>query len=265
VLAARPTDPGAGDVVVSLTTHAERFPTIELALRSVLDQSVSPAAVVLWVAAADRHDLPGGVEALAHSGLEIRAMPRDLGPASKLLPALLAFPECRIVTADDDVVYAHDWLSALLAANVRHPAAIATARAHYLAFDQTGRLRPYLQWEPETSCTGPDARLFFTGHGGVLYPPGSLPAEVHDEAARTSLCPTADDVWLNWMARLAGTDIVRVPGRSPRHDAVPGSQGSTLLSVNVDARGNDEQIARMVRHYGPLDPQTGRLIGPGPA
>ena len=252
----------AGDVVVSLTSHAARFGTLELAVRSLLDQSSPAAAVVLWVADADRGAVPGGVERLARAGLEIRTLPRDLGPASKLLPALAAYPECRIVTADDDVAYARVWLHGLLATHDRHPAAIACRRAHYLGFDEAGRLLPYAHWEQETARTGPDARLFFTGHGGVLYPPGSLPPLVHDDALRTSLSPTADDVWFNWMARLAGTDIVRTPGRSPRHDVVPGSQGTSLLAVNVGAHGNDGQIARMVEHFGSPDPSTGRLTGP---
>ncbi len=257
----RPADPSPS-LIVSLTSHRARFPFLELALRSLLDQSTPADAVVLWVSAADRPHLPSGVEQLSRAGVEIREMPRDRGPASKLLPALAAYPGCRIVTADDDVVHSRTWLAALVAAHRAHPDAIACMRAHFLTFTPAGRLRPYLEWEGETHRTGPDSRLFFTGHGGVLYPPAALPPAVQDDETREALCPLADDVWFNWMARLAGTDIVRTPGRAPRRDAVPGSQSSTLLAANVDGGGNDEQISRLTERFGAPDPATGRLPAP---
>jgi hypothetical protein len=255
----RSPDPSSGGVVVSLTSHRPRFGTLELALRSLLDQDHPADAVVLWVSAGERSRLPGGVEALTAAGLVIGELPVDLGPAGKLLPSLTAFGDSVIVTADDDVVYARTWLGGLLAAHARMPEAIACVRAHYLAFGADGALLPYQQWGPETALTGPDQRLFFTGHGGVLYPPGSLPEVTLDDDLRRSLSPTADDVWLNWMARLAGIPIVRVPGVAPRHDAVPGSQQITLAQANVAAGGNDRQIARMVAAFGSPDPETGEL------
>ena len=247
------------DVIVSITSHRPRLASLGIALRSLLDQSRPPERVVLWVPADDGAHLPGDVLELAGFRLEIRTMLRDLGSAGKLLPTLLAYPGRNVVTADDDVIYARHWLRDLLKTHECWPRAIVCARAHYLEFDPIGNLLPYLDWQWDTNRTGPDSRLFFTGHGGVLYPAGSLPETVHDDITRRSLCPDADDVWFNWMARLAGTPIVRTPGAAPRHNHVPLSQGTTLMTRNVAGGGNDAQIRSLVARYGALDRDTGAL------
>jgi hypothetical protein len=256
----RPASTSPGSVLISVTSHRARYSSLELALRSLLDQSRPADATILWVANEDRLHLPPGVGMLTRTGLEIRTLDRDRGAASKLLPALAAYHDHLIVTADDDVIYSRDWLWSLLRAHAARPAAIVCRRAHYLTFSEDGVLLPYSAWQHETRQVGPDSRLFFTGHGGVLYPPGALSECVLDDALRVSLCPAADDVWFNWMARLAGTELIRTKGATPRHDTVPGSQATTLLADNVTGGGNDRQIREMIRHFGGLDPQTGHVL-----
>ena len=134
-----------------------------------------------------------------------------------------------------------------------------------MTFGAAGALLPYGDWELETNESGPDARLFFVGHGGVLYPPGTLSEVVHDEHLRSTLCPTADDVWFNWMARLAGTSVIRTSGHSPRHDTIPGSQATALHVLHRSGGGNDMQIRSMLDHFGVLDPSTGWIAAVGSA
>ncbi|WP_155272817.1 FkbM family methyltransferase, partial [Bordetella hinzii] len=63
------------------------------------------------------------------------------------------------------------------------------------------------------------------------------------------LCPTADDIWLYWMIRLARR-TVRVVG--PRMDLKTwtGSQDGSLWHQNLLQHGNDAQITKMVARYG---------------
>jgi hypothetical protein len=255
----RPATTSPGCVLISVTSHRARFSTLELALRSMLDQSRPADAAILWVTLEDRPHVPPGVDRLARNGLEIRTLDRDRGAASKLLPALVGYPGLLIVTADDDVVYTRDWLRSLLRAHEARPAAIACTRAHLMTFTIDGRLSPYASWQHQTRQVGPDSRLFFTGHGGVLYPPGALSDCVHDDALRQSLCPTADDIWFNWMARLAGTEVIRTAGATPRHDTVSGSQATTLHADNLSGGGNDRQLQAVIQHFGRVDPRSGRL------
>ena len=89
--------------------------------------------------------------------------------------------------------------------------------------------------------------MFPTSGAGVLYPPGVFDLRVSDEAMFSSLCPTADDIWLYWMARLNGA-VVRCIG-SGRVAEWPNVEGPRLSRDNLELR-NDLAIAQMIGHFG---------------
>jgi hypothetical protein len=235
-----------GHLLVSLTSYATRFPTLELTLRRILQQTIQPDETVLWVTSEDRERLPAGVLALQRSGLTIRET-RDLRSYKKIIPALEHYPESFVITLDDDLAYPLDTIE-LLVIHYRSPTEILCRRAHKITFDATGKPLPYNQWQLETSnVSGPD--LFPTGCAGTLYPPHTLASEVFEEPIFTMLAPLADDMWLFWMGRLAGSAVRRV---GPRYALQPWpgchEQG---LWVNHNANGgNDRVIAALTARYG---------------
>jgi hypothetical protein len=83
----------------------------------------------------------------------------------------------------------------------------------------------------------------------VFYFPGSLAYEVTNREALRTLCPRADDVWLYWMSRMAGTGYRQVGG-SFKQIPWPTSQRVSLYSVNVVGGQNDVQICAMEDNYG---------------
>jgi hypothetical protein len=96
------------DLVVSLTTIPSRLPFLPLTLKSLLRQTVSPARIRLNLPAYSRR------EAAPYQRPEWLTRLRsvtvvdcdDLGPATKLLPTLLAVPPDQPVLAvDDDRIY----------------------------------------------------------------------------------------------------------------------------------------------------------------
>jgi hypothetical protein len=240
-------------LVVSLTSYPPRFGCLAPTLRSLIDQTIAPERLVLWIAEHDLSDLPDEVRKLEPSGLEIRSC-ADLRSFKKLVPALALWPDAHIVTADDDVYYPPDWLEGLVSASRRHPGAVAAHRIHRPGRTRSGHLTPYATWElasQATSAGSPADLLFPTGVGGVLYPPRSLHPAVRDEALFMELCPRGDDIWFFWMARLAGTPHV---GTGCDFRVVPwrGSQESALYLDNWLAGENDTQVRAMEGHFGPL-------------
>lgn len=241
-------------LMVSLTSYPPRFPTLALTLRSLLDQRTKADRTVLWVTREDLLDLPAEVLALRRFGLEV-ATAQDLRSYKKLVPALQTFPDCTIVTADDDAYYDPDWLTRLVATAKASPGAVVGLRCHMAQMDENGRLLPYNSWNLVTEATKPEherERLFPTGIGGVLYPPEALSLQAVDEERFMRLCPVADDVWFFWMARLAGTEHRRVPGP---YDAVnwPNSQDVALFWHNmIDNQGNDDAIRTLEAEFGPV-------------
>ncbi|MBA2722209.1 MAG: glycosyltransferase family 2 protein [Methylibium sp.] len=234
---------------ITLTSYAPRFGTLALTLQSLLNQSAVADEVVLWVHAPELRLLPESVTRLQKYGLRIVPCERDLRVYLKSIPALRSEPNTVWVTADDDVRYPRDWLASLLAGHRADPAAVICRRAHLMKFDAAGRPLPYRSWAKQTHFTGPDAPLFVTGVGGVLYPPGCLHADATDEQRFASLSPNADDIWLNWMLRLQGTRVRRV-GDNAEPVTWLSSQRVTLFKSNARGSNNDECLVRMTEAYG---------------
>lgn len=239
-------------LIISLTSYPPRFASLALTLRCLLSQTVSADRTILWVTAEDYRLLPASVIDLRDEGLEIRFC-RNIRSYKKIIPALLAFPNSYIVTADDDVYYSSMWLEEL----VEHAGkgTIVCHRAHSVKFDEDGQIEPYDKWGYEAAGKG--SLLFPTGVGGVLYGPGSLSPDVLDHEAFMQLCPQADDVWLFWMGRRAGSGYVKTR-KHWSEVSWNGTQGAALHLTNVAGKGNDEQIKLMVDRYG-LPSRSGEL------
>ncbi|MBW6528256.1 glycosyltransferase [Sphingomonas sp. RHCKR7] len=245
----------ATPLVVSLTSYPKRYATLARTLRSLMDQTVRPDHLVLWLAAPDRASLPADVLALVEHGLEIRAC-ADLRSAKKLLPALAAFPDATIVTTDDDVYYEPLWLERLVDAARDHPRAVIGYRGHVAQFDAGGQPAAYEDWAFDTDATGdlgPGRLLFLTGVSGILYPPGALHEDVLDAESYLALCPRADDIWFFAMAVRQGTARRRVAHRLPVVEW-PASQESALNSYNFHESGNDAQFAALLERFPELRP-----------
>ncbi|TDV14401.1 class I SAM-dependent methyltransferase [Paraburkholderia caballeronis] len=235
-----------GHLVVSLTSYEKRFPTLELTLRRILQQSVTPDETVLWISAKDSEHLPDGVVQLQRNGLSIQ-ITSDIGSYKKIIPALKRYPDSFILTLDDDQIYPLDVIEPLVAC-YRSPSEILCRRAHRIRFDADGKPLPYMQWQHEYQDDEESPDLFATGVCGVLYPPKSLAPQVLDDEQFKRLAPRADDIWLFWMGRLAGSKVRRV-GRHWQNVMWPGAEASSLMHYNWNG-GNDAQIAAMIMQYG---------------
>ena len=92
-----------------------------------------------------------------------------------------------------------------------------------------GSLKSYLQWDFEQGNKIESSHLnFFTGVGGVFYPPQALHRNVFDSKTFLKICKTADDVWLNAMAHLQGTPIVKSYTHNPKGNDFIINHGSKI-------------------------------------
>ncbi len=234
-------------LIVSLTSHYRRFRSLAIALTCLLRQTIKPDEVVLWLDPIEHGQLPADVLGLTMEGLTIR-ITEDLGPYTKVAPAMAAYPDAFIVVADDDKYYAMDWLEKLVDAWVPGERALLCNRAHRMRFDSAGNPLPYLEWKHEIETPELADDLFATGCGGILFPPGLLPIEVWDQEAYQMLSPTNDDIWINCMARLHGCSIRKVGGLFRVPD-LPDTQDVALAHANRGG-ANDRQLRAVVERYG---------------
>lgn len=203
-------------VIVSLTSFPAAIPYAGKAVKSILDGSVLPDKVVLYLTFSQFGEIgvPQELKKLAQDNprFEIRDYARDIRSYRKLIPALNDFPDAVIVTIDDDVKYHRHMLRDLLRLHDRIPNAILAHRAERI---KPGK--PYRKWSKYRWYHFLFNRIYLgfnniqTGVGGVLYPPHSLKKEMLDVELFTELAPTTDDIWF-WAAGVAnGYPVVPVP------------------------------------------------------
>lgn len=239
------------ELIVSLTTYGHRIYDVCLAIESIMQGSLLPNRIVLWLGEDFKgRTLPRALQNQVNRGLEIQFC-RDMMSYKKLIPSLNRYPNAIIVTIDDDMIYSQEMLEGLFQSYQCAPQAIHANRLHNMTFSENGNLKSYLEWEQEVSVA---KHPFFTTGGGVLFPPNSLPNETLNEAVFTQICGFADDVWFNAMAILNNTKIVKVETRSPK-----GTEYYPLISVreqglweentNSNYCRNDEQIKAVFTKY----------------
>lgn len=238
-------------LIISLTSYPRRFPTLHLTIKSLLDQTVKPDTVILWIAHEHIGLIPQDVLALDRYGLVVNYC-EDILSFKKIIPALEMYPDAFIVTVDDDMFYPNDWLERLLAAYDPAEPTVICNRAHRIRYDEKGKLAPYRNWEwnvHDQATTVASKDLLPTGNGGTMYPPGSLAPESTDKSLIRKLSPHSDDVWLYFMWRRAGWSIKRVPGPPFVMVEWPDTQSEALWLFHRGGK-KDEHLAAMSDYFG---------------
>lgn len=246
------------ELVVSLTTFGRRIYDVYLAIESIMQGTVKPNRIVLWLSEEEfkGKPLPKTLEMQIKRGLQV-AYCKDINSYTKLIPTLKAFPEACVITIDDDAMYEYDVVERLLNSHLNHPDAVCACRMHEVKMDENGRLKGYLDWDWDImKCDESSPFMFPTGVGGVLYPPHCFPDEVFNEEVFMSTCPYADDVWFYAMELLQGTPRVKTyTGKKYYFVDIPSYAIDSLSDQNTNATNcrNDAQIKAVFEKYGLYD------------
>lgn len=240
-----------GELVISLTSYPARFATLHLTIKSLIDQTVRPDRIVLWIAEGDIGQLPETLTSLRDDRFQIESC-EDLRSFKKILPSLASFPKAFILIADDDTYYPEEWLRSLVDTYDPASPSVVFTRGHRPRYTADGRLMPYRQWDrnavndPEGSVS---QDMMATGNGGVLYPPGSLPPETTNLETIRKFSETSDDVWLYFMRRRSGFPVKRVPGPKREYVEWDGTQAQALWALHRTGK-KDEHLQAMADEFG---------------
>lgn len=232
-----------GRIIVTLTTFPARIHQVWAVIETIFRQTCQPDKVVLWLSKEEFSSLdalPARLLKQTNCGLEIRFCESNLGPHKKYLYSIKEFPSDLVVTVDDDILYPATMIEELISAHHLFPTAICCHRASRISSDNRGLLLPYLSWPAINGAAGPSRDIFFTSGGGTLFPPGVLHVDVLNVNGIVKCSPYADDVWLNAMARLNNTLVLKTThnGMFPMWNY----SGISLYNRNVLSEGNDKQI-----------------------
>lgn len=234
-------------IIVSLTSYRERFKDLPITLYSLLNQSLKPDRIILWLNedCEDLAYLPYEITQFIKNGLEIRFV-KDIGSYTKVIPAFKEFKRSIIVTADDDIYYPKDWLEKLYLSYIAHPEDIHVHRAH-----RANLSLPYEKWEKHVNEESARFDNFLTGVGGVLYPPNCFTNEVLREDIFLKNAPKADDIWL-WIMAVVHNRKIRVVKNHIKTliavNLIEQLIGTTLYKENRLGK-NNEQLDNLLKFY----------------
>ncbi|MDP2801993.1 MAG: hypothetical protein Q8O26_08935 [Phreatobacter sp.] len=196
--------------MVTLTTVPERMDRLAPVFRSLLDQTVAADRIVLARPDVSRRSgLPYPRLDPPVPGIDVLDTV-DEGPATKLLPALLAEPDAAIIVVDDDVIYPADFIEQLLAWHRRLPGTAIGWRGWRIVPGAHPKRFPHIF---ATALAAPEPVDILLGTWGYLIPPGAFDASVHDFSGHEPGLRFVDDVWFAGHLAKRGVPRVVIPGR----------------------------------------------------
>ena len=223
-------------VIVSLTTYPARINSVYKTISTLLNQTVKPDRVVLWLAEPQFPDkqLPQNLTRLQEFGLEIKWVQNDIRSFKKLIPSLKEFPNDIIITVDDDNYYDCRLIEYLYNSYLENPECIHARQAFVVKHDKNGELVMKARNYVYNSTYLPSYLNEPVGCGGVLYPPRCLDSNVLNEEQFMKEVPTHDDLWFWAHALIKGTKINVIKNNYKlKNYIVEGSQEDALWQKNM--------------------------------
>lgn len=243
------------EVVVSLTTFGKRIFDVPLAIESIMQGTIKPNRIVLWLSEEEYKGkpLPKLLEMQKARGLQIEFC-QDLRSYKKLIPSLRLFPDTCIITIDDDAIYGSDLVERLVFTHRSKPDSICASRIHKVRLSKDGRPVSYLNWDHCVESFGNSNLLFPTTGGGTLFPPGCFSQEVFNQEVFMDICPYADDIWFYAMRLMNNIPVAQVYTGKPDgyYIALPSEGLDALSTQNTDEENcrNDSQLEAVFDKYG---------------
>ena len=237
------------DVPISITSWMPRKDALPLVLLSMIEQSLRPAAVHVWLCAEDQEMISAHHrDFFAVHGVQFHEAD-NIGPHKKWLPLIESGHETPFVIADDDTYYPRDWFEALVREGAEHPDEIIANRCHEISLQANGMPEPYAEWQRGATGQKESSHyLFAVGCGGSLIRPDAIAQEFRSRDLIGKLCDRADDIWLKAAYIHSGYKVRKSGYDFPSLD-YPGTTQSGLAVTNVDQGQNDQQLQQVFQYF----------------
>lgn len=138
-------------------------------------------------------------------------MVKNTGSYRKLLPALdFADDMDLIVTADDDILYATNWLKNLLNFSTSETDSIVCCRARLLKKNIFGNWQNYSKWDLINEKMKGN-NILPTGGAGTVYKKYLLDVDFLTNQFFLEIAPTTDDLWFRMASLRKNTSVAVFP------------------------------------------------------
>ena len=229
------------DIIISLTSYPERIGTLHFVIKSLLEQTIKPYKIVLYLAIEQfpnkDKDLPLDLLELKNETFEIHYC-EDLKSYKKLIPALKEYPDKIIITVDDDLIYPKKIVEELYISYLETPKYIHCHRITRLN-EHSGFFKniPRKLYENgdyySEAIRLPSVFNKLSSGAGTLFPPNSLHSDVlNNRQLWEKLAPTSDDIWFYIQALRKNFKIKVVANNYWKLNIVPDTQNKALSLIN---------------------------------
>jgi hypothetical protein len=185
-----------------------------LAISSILNNKQLPTKICIIINSYDKDNIPQLFK--EHPLIEIIYTDVDLKGHNKYYHTALKYPDSVIITIDDDVIYPATFVEDCIKAYKDSPTTVNAVRVHKIKYKENSIL-PYKQWEWESKETEASYDLFFTGVGGVVYPPNFFKKkDLNIEEIHKYI--KTDDIFLNYLCRKYRIMVKRIPVQNSYED-----------------------------------------------
>lgn len=238
------------NLIVSLTSFPARIENVWMVIEAMKRQTILPEKIILWLSREQfptMESIPTKLLARQDDLFEIRVVDGDIKSHKKYYYSSREFPDSLLLLIDDDIFYPLEMIERLLKAYQNNPQAVICKYGYIMKFDENGLLLPYRYWK-QLTINSKDKNLFFGSGGGTLFTPSKLHRDLTNKDLFLQLTPSADDIWLNAMVKLASLPIELIDPYLPL--PIKGNNKNiTLSSVNVGENKNDEQLKAVSDYY----------------
>jgi len=234
-------------VLVSLTSIPSRLPTLDIVIKSLLNQSVLPEKIILWLHTDLKNKLPRKLNILQSDLFEIKYSKLTCSHR-KLIHTLEENPTNIIVTCDDDLIYNINWLKNIYNEHIQYPNSIIANKATQIKMDEDNNYKPFIHWRKKEESNLKNY-LLPIGAWGILYPPNAMSKTIFDENLFLKLAPKADDLWFKSMSLLNNTISREAVHKTREPIPIIGSQKESLKKENVKLNKNEIQWNALSNHF----------------
>lgn len=237
-------------IIISLTTYPARIDGVWITIASLLEQSMKPGKVILWLAKDQFPEgkVPHSLKRMEKRGLEIQFCD-DLKPHKKYFEAVRKYPDYYVITADDDVLYPKDHIKQLWTGLEKYPNSVICHWSHKIEFSSKEEFKPYNDW-PDNGEEEPSYLTLAVGCNGILYPPGCLPPETFQQQKIRKYALDTDDLWLKCMEVLNGWKVVNCNRTILVYFNRLSTRKTGLWKSNTgEGRNNDKNWIQLMEQY----------------
>ena len=233
-------------IIVSFTSFPGRIDSVWMVVECMLRQSLLPDQIILWLSEEQFPDkkIPKKLSNLIGSIFQVRFVPNDYRSHKKYIYSFEEFGNDVVITIDDDIFYPTTLVESLIENYEKNPDSIICCYGKEF-YEKENVLVKYNKWNDFFSLNSKN--VFFGSGGGTLFIPSELFKDVLNIDLALKLCPYADDVWLNSMARMGNKRIKLISRRLIL--PILNNDESKLCTRNVGQNLNDIQINNVCSYY----------------